>query len=203
MILFLLQTCAGHDAGSETAVHELFGAATNEAALFVDSSNAFNCINRQAALHKLCLSFSTMPQNTYHSPVGQGKFPLLRAKHKVTPLPWTCMHWLWFLWFVVCMMKFLMFLRSGLLSLLVLSRHSNLVATLIILWSSLWLLYKTVKTILIVKPEYLTKAQILFADTNIRQLLVFNGILVLRICRGVCSWQDTVLDFWSLPWLRL
>ena len=39
-----LQTCAGHEAGSEAAVHamkELFGAATSEAALLVDATNAF------------------------------------------------------------------------------------------------------------------------------------------------------------------
>ena len=60
-----LQTCAGHEAGSEAAVHaikELFRAVTSEAALLVDASK-FNCINRQAALHnisKLCSSFSTI-----------------------------------------------------------------------------------------------------------------------------------------------
>ena len=70
-----LQTCTGHEAGSEAAVHamkELFGAVTSEAALLVDASNAFNCINRQAALHnisKLCPSFSTILQNTYRAPV--------------------------------------------------------------------------------------------------------------------------------------
>ena len=44
-----LQTCACHEAGSEAAVHamkELFGAATSEAALLVDATNAFNCVNR-------------------------------------------------------------------------------------------------------------------------------------------------------------
>ena len=48
------------------------GAATSEAALLVDATNAFNCVNRQAALHnisKICPSFSTILQNTYHAPV--------------------------------------------------------------------------------------------------------------------------------------
>jgi len=46
-----LQTCAGHAAGSEAAVHamkELFDDNECEAAFLVDASNAFNCINCQA-----------------------------------------------------------------------------------------------------------------------------------------------------------
>ena len=53
-------TCAGHEAGSEVAVHamkELFGAATSEAAL-VDATNAFNCVSRQAALHNISQDLS-------------------------------------------------------------------------------------------------------------------------------------------------
>ena len=53
-----LQTCAGHAAGSEAAVHamrDVFDADGGEGALLVDASNAFNSINRQAALHNISI----------------------------------------------------------------------------------------------------------------------------------------------------
>ena len=61
-----LQTCAGHEAGSEAAIHAMraiFEDNSTYAALLVDATNAFNLINRQAALHNisvLCPSFSTV-----------------------------------------------------------------------------------------------------------------------------------------------
>jgi len=101
-----LLTCAGHEAGSEAAVHamkELFGAVTSEAALLVDASNVFNCINHQAALHNISKCFvhsfllsyriPTVPQSVSLLLVN-GRFLLLKAQPKVTPLPWVCMHWL-------------------------------------------------------------------------------------------------------------
>ena len=51
-----LQTCAGHAAGSEAAVHairKMFKDSECEAVLLIDASNAFNYINRQAALHNI------------------------------------------------------------------------------------------------------------------------------------------------------
>ena len=61
----------------------MFGDNECEAALLVDASNTFNCINRQAALHNismLCPSFSLILQNTYGAPVrlfvvGEGEIP--------------------------------------------------------------------------------------------------------------------------------
>ena len=62
-----LQTCAGHDdAGFEAAIHamrDIFDGNNPHAALLVDATNAFNLVNRQAALHNisvLCPSFSTI-----------------------------------------------------------------------------------------------------------------------------------------------
>ena len=89
-------TCAGHEAGSEVAVHamkELFGAATSEAAL-VNATNAFNCVNRQAALHnisKICPSFSTILQNTYCTlvrlfVVGEGEISCTEGTMQGDPL---------------------------------------------------------------------------------------------------------------------
>ena len=66
-----LQLCAGQIAGTEAAVHaarETFSNESTEAILFVDASNAFNSLNRQAALHNirhLCPSIATILINTY------------------------------------------------------------------------------------------------------------------------------------------
>ena len=70
-----LQTCAGHNAGSEAAIHamkSIFDDDDTQAALLVDATNAFNLVNRQAALHNisvLCPSFSTILKNTYGAPI--------------------------------------------------------------------------------------------------------------------------------------
>ena len=65
-----LQTCAGHDAGAEAAIHamrDIFARENTDAVLLVDASNAFNQVNRQSALHNiqfcvhlLQLSFRTL-----------------------------------------------------------------------------------------------------------------------------------------------
>ena len=51
-----LQVCAGCEGGCEAAVHamrQLFQDSRLHAALLVDASNAFNSVNRQAALHNI------------------------------------------------------------------------------------------------------------------------------------------------------
>ena len=51
-----LQDCAGHKSGSEAAVHamrSIFDADDTDAALLIDASNAFNSLNRAAALHNI------------------------------------------------------------------------------------------------------------------------------------------------------
>ena len=72
----------------------MFGDNECEAALFVEASNAFNCINRQAALHNismLCPSFSLILQNTYGAPVclfvvGEGEIPSTEGTTQGDPL---------------------------------------------------------------------------------------------------------------------
>ena len=57
-----LQVCAGQLSGYEAAVHfmhKIFESPETEAAILVDATNAFNCLNRQVALrniHQLCPS---------------------------------------------------------------------------------------------------------------------------------------------------
>ena len=69
-----VQLCAGQIAGVEAAVHAVqksFQQDETEAALLIDASNAFNSLNRDAALHNirfLCPSISTMLINTYRAP---------------------------------------------------------------------------------------------------------------------------------------
>ena len=66
-----LQLCAGQISGIETAVHamkETFLNDETEAVLLVDASNAFNSLNREAALHNiqhLCPTLSTILINIY------------------------------------------------------------------------------------------------------------------------------------------
>ena len=63
--------CAGQVAGIDAAIHTmsyLFNDDASEAILLVDANNAFNLLNRQAALQNirhLCPSISTILINTY------------------------------------------------------------------------------------------------------------------------------------------
>ena len=69
-----LQTCAGHEAGCEAAIHamkEIESMDQTEAMLLVDATNAFNILNRKAALHNIgviCPSISTVLNNTCSKP---------------------------------------------------------------------------------------------------------------------------------------
>ena len=92
-----LQACAGHEAGCEAAVHtmkEIYSHDDTEAILLVDATNAFNVINRQAALHNiqvLCPSISTVLNNTYRAPVrlfvmGEGEIESTEGTTQGDPL---------------------------------------------------------------------------------------------------------------------
>ena len=66
-----LQVCAGLRSGSEAAVHamhSIFEEEETDAVLLIDASNAFNTLNRAAALHNirvLCTPIATYAKNTY------------------------------------------------------------------------------------------------------------------------------------------
>ena len=70
-----LQVCAGHKSGSEVAIHamrSIFEADETDTVLLIDASNAFNALNRAAALHNirvLCPTLATYVINTYRQPV--------------------------------------------------------------------------------------------------------------------------------------
>ena len=66
-----LQTCAGVKSGIEASIHSMrmiFEDESTEAVLFVDADNAFNNLNRRAALHnikQLCPNLHRYLHNTY------------------------------------------------------------------------------------------------------------------------------------------
>ena len=69
-----LQLCGGQKAGCEAAAHamgEIYEAEETDAVLFIDASNAFNSLNRQALLHNikyLCPPMATYLRNCYKTP---------------------------------------------------------------------------------------------------------------------------------------
>ena len=69
-----LQLCAGQKSGSEAAIHAMhavFEADDTDAVLLIDASNAFNALNRAAALHNirvLCPVIAAYAINNYRQP---------------------------------------------------------------------------------------------------------------------------------------
>ena len=178
-----LQTCAGHEVGSEAAVHamkRINDDVATEAAILVDATNAFNTINRQAALHNiaiLCPSISTILNNTYGSPVrlfitGEGEIsstegttqgdPLAMAMYAlaVTPLIQKLrqlksdIHQVWFADDATAAGKLEPLLHWW--------NHISSIGP------SFGYFPNAVKTHLIVKPDFLDQATRLFEGTNVQ-----------------------------------
>ena len=70
-----LQTGTGLQGGTEAAIHSMklvFKQESTDGVILVDSSNAFNSLNRKATLHNIqiiCPEFSTVLINTYRLPL--------------------------------------------------------------------------------------------------------------------------------------
>ena len=88
-----MQVCAGPKSGGEVAIHSLhnvFEAGETDAALLVDASNAFNSLNRAAALNNIRV-IATYVTNNYRVPaclfvVGGSELKRLqRELHRETP----------------------------------------------------------------------------------------------------------------------
>ena len=97
-----LQLCAGQDAGCEAAVHSMSHIfkeeEETEAMIFVDASNAFNRLNRQAALRNsevVCPTLAPVLINTYRNNswlfVGGQCMTSREGIRKETPSQWPCM----------------------------------------------------------------------------------------------------------------
>jgi hypothetical protein len=95
-----LQVSSGLKGGSEAAIHsmrQVFHEDSTDAIILVDAANAFNRLNRQAALHNIryltCVqifqpSSSTLTENHHGcSSLVEEKFNLLKVRHKVTHWP--------------------------------------------------------------------------------------------------------------------
>ena len=69
-----LQTCAGHGAGAEAAIHAMktiYQQEATDAVLLIDAKNAFNCLNPSGALHNIqiiCPILAMYLINTYRRP---------------------------------------------------------------------------------------------------------------------------------------
>ena len=69
----VLQTCSGTSCAIEAAIHatrKAFESDESEAVLLVDATNAFNCLNRSAAIHnirQLCPPLHQYLENTYRA----------------------------------------------------------------------------------------------------------------------------------------
>ena len=92
-----LQVCAGQDGGCEAAVHamrNIFHHPKTEGVLMVDATNAFNTINRQAALRNISVTCPPIAQiliNTYQAParmiiVGSGEMASTEGTTQGDPL---------------------------------------------------------------------------------------------------------------------
>ena len=97
-----LQVCASQESGCETAIYamrQIFADEETEGALLVDATNAFNSINRQAALHNISIMCPPLAQilfNTYQAPVycliGEVvRYPPPKVPLRGTPSLWRCM----------------------------------------------------------------------------------------------------------------
>ena len=69
-----LQVCGGHSAGAEAAIHamsQVFEEDGTDGVLLIDATNAFNQMNRAAAMHNIritCKEVALYIINTYRSP---------------------------------------------------------------------------------------------------------------------------------------
>ena len=101
-----LQVCAGHNAGAEAARHamsQVFEEEGKDGILLIDASNAFNQMNRSAALHNIQITcqemllhiINTYIINTYRGPLrlficGGGEILSLEGTTQGNPqaIPW-------------------------------------------------------------------------------------------------------------------
>ena len=90
-----LQLCAGQIAGIESAVHfmsDCFQSEDTEAVLLIEASNAFNSLNRDAALHNIghmCPTLAMVLINTYRSCLLMTQHSSLRKEQPRVTL-WQC-----------------------------------------------------------------------------------------------------------------
>ena len=207
-----LQLCAGQQAGCEAAVHALrtlFDDTSNDGLLLVDASNAFNSLNRALALvniRKICPIISPILTNTYrtgaelfvmgeviHSMEGttQGD-PLAMAMYALAVVPLVrsiSTHGASQVWFADDA-----------------SAGGRLLA-LRLWWDALVQqgpLYgyfpNARKTWLVVKPEQLKDAEVVFVNTGVQSTA--EGRLCLGAPLGQPSFVEGRVDDMVKPWVQ-
>ena len=98
------QVCSGHPSGSEAAIHaisRIHNDDATEATMLVDATNAFNCLNREAALQNvkiLCPALSVHQNNVYGRPAnlfirGENNQATLKSQEGTTQGDPTAMGW--------------------------------------------------------------------------------------------------------------
>ena len=178
-----LQTCTGHVAGSEAAVHtmrDVFNADDSEGILLVDASNAFDSINRQAALHNISIlhpALSTVLQNTYSATVQlfvvrEGEIPSTEGTTQGDPLAMAM--------YALAVVPLIAQLHAVVpdAKQVWFADDATAVGSLSSIFNWWWRLSSVgpkfgyfpnaSETVLIVKPEHLANAHSIFADTNIQ-----------------------------------
>ena len=188
-----IQTCAGHEAGCEAAIHamkEVEQMDETEAMLLVDATNAFNTLNRKAALHNIsiiCPAISTVLENTYTKPVrlfvvGGGEISSSEGTTQGDPLAMAM--------YALAITPLINRLRQQVpddAKQVWFADDSTSAGKLVALrrwWEHLTALGpgygyypNPVKTTLVVKPEYIQHATSLFQDTGIRVTVAGHAIL--------------------------
>ena len=177
-----LQLCAGQDGGCEAAIHamqDIYSQQDVQGALLVDASNAFNSINRQAALHNigsLCPPLYQILKNTYSAPIrcivcGDGEILSSEGTTQGDPLASAM--------YALAMKPLIGKLRANVPEVKQVwfaddATGAGTCEDLRKFWDNL-LVHGAgygynpngSKTHLVVKPEHLTKARELFADTDV------------------------------------
>ena len=202
-----LQTCAGYEtgyeAGCEAAVHalnQMMESEETEALLLVDATNAFNTLNRQAALHNIqviCPVISTILNNTYKAPVrmfvaGGGEIASREGTTQGDPLAMAM--------YALAITPLIKRLKEQVptASQVWFADDSSAAGRLVALrnwWQHLMILGPEFgyfpnagKTTVVVKEEFLKQAKVLFDETGIK--ITTDGHKVLGAACGKRSFVD-------------
>ena len=207
-----LQVCAGQDSGCEAAVHamrSIFQDTNTEGCLLVDASNAFNSLNRKAALHNvsiLCPSWSPILINTYRAPVrlivvGSGEISSTEGTTQGDPLA-----------MALAIVPLIHKLRNNSPNVKQVWFADDATGvgsceTLRQWWEQIKRLGPTfgyhpnsAKTYLIVKEEHENKAKALFADTDVH--VTINGKRHLGAALGANTFTEEYVSSKVREWVK-
>ena len=210
-----LQVCAGQDGGCEAAVHamrSIFQETDMEGCLLVDASNAFNSLNRRAALHNvsiLCPPLSSILINTYRAPVrmivvGSGEISSTEGTTQGDPLAMAM--------YALAVVPLIHKLRNNCPDVKQVwyaddATGAGSCENLRQWWHEIEHFGPTfgyypngAKTYLIVKEEFEDKAKALFADTNVH--ITINGKRHLGAALGANTFTEEYVSSKVREWVK-